>query len=96
MESPKKNWAALMQAAGLSDLRLHDLRRSLGSWAAMSGASLAIIGRALGHKSVDATQIYARLQVDPVREAMEKATSQMLSRAGFNSTADVVKLKKSA
>lgn len=96
MENPKKHWAALLKAAGLEDLRLHDLRRSLGSWAAMSGASLSIIGRALGHKSVDATQIYARLQIDPVREAMERATSQMLGRAGFNSAADVVKLKKSA
>jgi site-specific recombinase XerD len=96
MENPKKHWAALLQSAGLENLRLHDLRRSLGSWAAMSGASLAIIGRALGHKSVDATQIYARLQVDPVRAAMELATSQMLGRAGYKSKATVVKLEKNS
>jgi integrase len=94
METPKKHWAALLQQAGLKDLHLHDLRRSLGSWAAMSGASLAVIGRALGHKSVDATQIYARLQVDPVREAMEQATSRMFGRGGISSAADVVKLKQ--
>jgi len=96
MENPKKHWAALLQSAGLKNLRLHDLRRSLGSWAAMSGASLAIIGRALGHKSVDATQIYARLQVDPVRAAMELATSEMLGRAGYKSKATVIKLENNS
>lgn len=94
MENPKKHWAALLKAANLENLRLHDLRRSLGSWAAMSGASLTIIGRALGHKSVDATQIYARLQVDPVREAMELATSNMLVRGGYKTKGAVVQLEK--
>lgn len=96
MENPKKHWAALLKAADLENLRIHDLRRSLGSWAAMSGASLTIIGRALGHKSVDATQIYARLQVDPVRAAMELATSQMLGRGGYKASAEVIQLEKSA
>lgn len=96
MESPKKHWAALLKAAGLENLRIHDLRRSLGSWAAMSGASLTIIGRALGHKSVDATQIYARLQVDPVREAMETATTQMLGRTSHKPKAEIIKLEKIA
>lgn len=94
MENPKKHWTALLKAAKLENLRLHDLRRSLGSWAAMSGASLTIIGRALGHKSVDATQIYARLQVDPVREAMELATSNMLGRGGYKAKAEVIELEK--
>lgn len=96
MESPKKHWAALLQATGLENLRLHDLRRSLGSWAAMSGASLPIIGRALGHKSVEATQIYARLQVDPVRAAMELATSQMLDKAGYKSKGNVDRMEENA
>lgn len=94
MENPKKHWAALLKAADLENLRIHDLRRSLGSWAAMSGASLTIIGRALGHKSVDATQIYARLQVDPVRAAMELATSQMLGRGGYKTSSEVVQFEK--
>ncbi|MDD5037086.1 MAG: site-specific integrase [Methylococcaceae bacterium] len=40
MGNPAKPWAELLQRAGLADLRLHDLRRSLGSWAAIQGASL--------------------------------------------------------
>jgi integrase len=79
MVDPKKAWKAVLATAGLEDLRIHDLRRSLGSWAAIHGASLAIIGAALGHKSTDATRIYARLTMDPVREAMEKATNAMMA-----------------
>ena len=64
--------------AGFHDLRLHDLRRTLGSWQAATGASLPIIGKSLGHKSLAATQIYARLDLDPVRASVNKATDAML------------------
>lgn len=79
MTVPRKRWVNLIADAGLSNLRMHDLRRSLGSWQAMTGASLTIIGASLGQKSVQATQIYARLQVDPVRESMERAQTSMMS-----------------
>ena len=61
-----------------ADLRIHDLRRTLGSWQAATGASLPIIGKSLGHKSLAATQIYARLNLDPVRASVSKATDAML------------------
>ena len=80
---PKRKWAAFVKAAGLSGLRLHDLRRTMGSWAAMTGASLPIIGKALGHRSGEATAVYARLQSDPVRAAMETAVAAMLVKAGI-------------
>ncbi|MDO6461923.1 tyrosine-type recombinase/integrase [Granulosicoccaceae sp. 1_MG-2023] len=77
LAEPKKGWARIKEAAGIKNLRLHDLRRSLASWSAMSGASLIVVGKALGHKSQSATSIYARLQTDPVRDAMEKAVTAM-------------------
>lgn len=81
MSPPKKQWAALLKSADLTDLRLHDLRRSLGSWAVNTGASLAVVGSALGHSSPQATRVYARLQVDPVRDAMQRAQDAMLLAA---------------
>jgi integrase len=95
MSAPKKHWVQLLKRAELDDLRLHDLRRSLGSWQAMTGASLVIIGQSLGHKSAEATRVYAQLQVDPVRESMERATQTMWGKAGFNLGANVVKLNES-
>jgi len=91
---PKKRWRALLTRAKVADLRIHDLRRSLGSWQAISGASLAIIGKSLGHKSADATMIYARLSLDPVRASLNTATSAMLEAAGVKKPGIVEKMPK--
>lgn len=76
----------------MTDLRIHDLRRTLGSWQAKTGASLAIIGKSLNHKTHQATAIYARLDLDPVRQSVETATQAMLEAAGIKQPAEVVKL----
>lgn len=55
------------------------LRRTLGSWQAATGASLPMIGRTLAHKNVSTTAIYARLNLDPVRESMQKAATAMMA-----------------
>ncbi len=67
-----------MERAGIENLRLHDLRRTLGSYQAIAGSSLHIIGQSLGHKSPMATQVYARLSIDPVRDSMQRATDRMI------------------
>lgn len=78
---PKKGWQRVLASAGIEDLRLHDLRRSLGSWQAKTGASLAIIGKSLNHKSAQTTLIYARLDTDPVRQSLERASVAMFEAA---------------
>lgn len=75
---PKRAWSKLVETAGFSGLRIHDLRRTLGSWQARQGTSLNIIGKSLGHKSQAATAIYSRLDLDPVRESVESAAAAML------------------
>jgi len=75
---PKAGWKRILKRAGLENLRIHDLRRTLGSWQAMTGASLPIIGKSLNHKHPATTAIYARLDLNPVRESMQKATTAML------------------
>lgn len=79
---PKKAWATLIERAGIKDIRIHDLRRTLGSWQAGLGTSLAIIGRSLGHADGSgATAVYARLDLTPVRASMSQATAAMLKAA---------------
>lgn len=68
----------------MTDLRIHDLRRTLGSWQAKTGASLAIIGKSLNHKSHQATAVYARLDLDPVRQSVNTATLAILAAARKN------------
>jgi integrase len=84
---PMSAWKRICNRAGLTGVRIHDLRRSLGSWQAMLGASLPIIGKSLGHSQPTTTAIYARLQMDPVRASVETATAAMM-QAG-NLTIDV-------
>ena len=81
---PKKAWATLLNAAGIGNLRIHDLRRTLGSWQARTGASLPIIGKSLNHKTHQATAIYARLDLDPVRRSVNAATTAMMQAAGLS------------
>jgi len=74
----KAAWARILERAGIEDLRVHDLRRTLGSWQAATGASLPVIGKTLAHKTPSTTMIYSRLNIDPVRESMERATTAIL------------------
>ena len=90
---PKKAWARILKNAGLENLRIHDLRRTLGSWQAKSGASLTIIGKSLNHKTHQATSIYARLDLDPVRKSVNTATEAMMVAAGVTKPVKIVKPK---
>lgn len=83
-----------ISGARLPDLRIHDLRRTLGSWQAKTGASLVIIGKSLNHKSPSTTAIYARLDLDPVRQSVNTATAAMLEAGGLKPKLIVEPLKK--
>ena len=65
----EKPWRAIRQAAGLDDVRLHDLRHAFASVAASSGMGLPIIGKMLGHTQAATTARYAHLASDPVKAA---------------------------
>jgi hypothetical protein len=88
--SPSKAWQRIRRRAALNGddnvantaVRQHDLRRTLGSWLAASGYSLPLIGRALNHANVSTTAIYARLDLDPVRRALEDNATMMLAAPG--------------
>lgn len=75
---PEKVWKRILARAKIENFRLHDLRRTHATFQAVTGASLHIIGKTLAHKNPSTTAIYARLNLDPVREAMEKATRAMM------------------
>lgn len=79
LNNVSKPWQRIRKEAGLNDVRIHDLRRTLGSWLVAAGASLPLIGKALNHSQPATTAIYARLQLDPVREALEENAARMLT-----------------
>ena len=78
LQNPKRLWKHLLSLAQIKNLRMHDLRRTLGSYQAIIGSSMNIIGKSLGHKSLQSTAVYARLSLAPVRDSMQKATDEIL------------------
>jgi hypothetical protein len=52
---------------------------------AQSNVSRLIIGKALGHRSTEATQIYARLRTDAARDGKALATAKFRSCRGSHS-----------
>lgn len=75
----KGAWKKLLAHAKIANLTQHDLRRTLGSYQAAQGSSLQVIGKSLGHRDLKATEIYAQLDLDPVRESVMAATRAMIA-----------------
>ena len=65
----RKPWLRVCDRAGLEGVRLHDLRHTAASVAIGAGASLAIVGKLLGHTQAQTTLRYAHLDADPALKA---------------------------
>jgi integrase len=72
--NPEKPWRAFLKTAEITEkFSLHDVRRTLGSSLAKSGAAAVVISKALGHVSPQSAKAYVHLDVEPARLAIEKA-----------------------
>ncbi len=87
-----KIWDRIRTAAGLRDVRLHDLRHSFASMAAGSGLSLPVIGALLGHKHSATTARYAHLAADPLRAANDAVGEKIAAAMQNASTGSISKL----
>jgi integrase len=65
----KYDWPDICNAAGITNLRIHDLRHSYASFAVSAGYSLPIVGALLGHTQANTTQRYAHLLDDVLSRA---------------------------
>lgn len=75
----KGAWKKLLERAQITGLRQHDLRRTLGSWQAMKGSSLTVIGKSLGHKSLEATAVYSQIDLKTQHKSVHRATRAILA-----------------
>lgn len=78
----QKPWRRIRRAAGLGDLRIHDLRHSFASVAAGLGEGLHMIGKLLGHSQAQTTHRYAHLAADPVKAASERVAGAIAAMIG--------------
>jgi integrase len=67
------SWNSARCKAGLSDVRMHDLRHSFASFLINSGRSLYEVQNLLGHSQVATTQRYAHLSQETLLDATNAA-----------------------
>jgi integrase len=73
----KRPWESVSKRAGLSGVRLHDLRHTYASFGAGGGLGLPIIGKLLGHSQAATTARYAHLDNDSLRRASESIAGRI-------------------
>jgi len=78
----KAPWAAICRRAGLSGVRIHDLRHTHASFGASLGLGLPIIGKLLGHTKATTTARYAHLDAEPLFRATNLIGSQIAGARG--------------
>lgn len=65
------SWNTARKQAGLSEVRIHDLRHSFASFLVNAGRSLYEVQRILGHTQIKTTQRYAHLSQDTLLDAAD-------------------------
>lgn len=72
-------WQKIRARVGLNDVRIHDLRRTTASWLAIDNTNLPIIQKVLNHSSMTSTQVYSRLSIAPVRQALDQQAERIFN-----------------
>jgi integrase len=76
------SWDTARTKAGLSDVRVHDLRHSFASLLINSGRTLYEVQKLLGHTQISTTQRYAHLSRETLLDASNAATQAVGSVMG--------------
>lgn len=71
----------VLARAGLENVTIHDLRRTVGSWLAQAGQTLHLIGDVLNHRDPKTTAGYAYFQTQQRRDALTSHANKVLSYA---------------
>ena len=70
-------WDRIRAEAGLPGLRLHDLRHSWASTAAMNGVDMVTIAKLLGHALVETTERYVHLSDRSAQDAADRVSNRI-------------------
>lgn len=95
---PKASWARILKDSGISGIRPHDVRRSVGSWLGAAGLSSKAVGALLGHKSDITSKVYIQLSADEEtkRSAAELQAELLAKFAGKVTSIEQARQKRAA
>jgi integrase len=95
VNSAEKAWCRLRDRACITNGRLHDLRHTAGTFAALAGGSAFVVRDLLGHKTLAMTGRYVERAADMVRATADAVSSRVAAALGAgsnNAPAAVIKI----
>jgi integrase len=90
-------WARLRERTGIMDGRLHDLRHTAGTYAALAGANAFAVRDLLGHRTLAMTGRYVARAADLVRATADAVSDRVAAalNAGRGEPGKLIKLSNS-
>ncbi|MGY0791834.1 tyrosine-type recombinase/integrase [Azospirillum argentinense] len=70
-------WQRIRTKAELEDVRLHDLRHTVGTYAGQTGANAFLVRDKLGHKTLAMTGRYVNRDANPLRDLSDKVEGRI-------------------
>ena len=67
----RKSWKQITEAAGVPNLRLHDLRHHRAKQLLAAGVTIGVASQALGHSSLILQRRYGHLESKTTKQALE-------------------------
>jgi integrase len=86
-------WQKLREHAALDDVRIHDLRHTVGTYASQTGMNAFGVRDLLRHRSIAVTGRYANSASDPIREVSE-TVGDRIEAALAGAAGEVVSFKR--
>jgi integrase len=73
----RRAWLEALQAAGIENFKVHDLRHSAASYLVQGGASLLAVAELLGHRDLKITRRYSHLAPQHLRDVASKLDEKL-------------------
>lgn len=81
LQSLKTAWTSIRKKAGCPDLRMHDLKRTVGTMLALAGENPFVIQQVLGHRDERAARYYVQLAAEMTSGVMDRYAAQVEAAA---------------
>lgn len=91
--SLEKAWQHVRKASSLPDVRLHDLRHTVGTYAGQAGANAFLVRDKLGHKTLAMTGRYVERDRHPLRALTDTVEARVAAALGQRTPAEIIELK---
>lgn len=91
-------WPTLRSRAGFKpkEVRMHDFRHTVGTFAAQTGANAFAVRDHLGHHSLGQANDYVGRDVNPLRKMADATSGRIAAAMNGGPTAEIVLLRKSS